>query len=108
MRVCDLVRKLIVTSVLDTGEPPRALTDHIATCLRCQAVVASTRGLRRGLAGLPAMPYEAEAASSRSWLAVGAASLAVAVAMARRGDPARWAEFPKLRLGRILNNPRTP
>ncbi|HLU30768.1 MAG TPA: hypothetical protein VK088_03345 [Acidimicrobiia bacterium] len=82
---CRLVRTTLAARVLDTGDPPRPMEAHVATCLRCQAVAAQSRRLRRTLADL--QPVEVLDPSSSSpplgWVAAGVASLAAAIAMMR-------------------------
>ncbi len=82
--VCRFWRRTLAAWVLDTGEPPPILEAHVASCLRCQAVVASSRRLRRELAGLDADTEElGDETSRRAWMAAGLASVAAVVVLAR-------------------------
>jgi hypothetical protein len=87
---CRMVRTTLAARVLDTGVPPGALESHVATCLRCQAVVAQSRRLRRTLADLE--PHEGPRETSSSpplgWVAAGIASLAAALAVMRHRQSA--------------------
>lgn len=85
MIVCRMSQRLIVAHVLDTGEPPQILAGHVSQCLRCQALAASTRRLRRHLADLRPVEFEPESAGAgaKGWVAMGVASVAVAVAVSR-------------------------
>lgn len=87
---CRLVRTTLAARVLDTGAPPRALESHVATCLRCQAVVAQSRRLRRTLANLEPhdSPQGAQSSPPLGWVAAGLASLAAAVAVMRHRQSA--------------------
>ena len=84
---CRAIRKTLAARVLDTGAPPPVLEAHVATCLRCQAVVASSQRLRRMVAGLGVDPPLDDLDSDRNipgWVAAGVASVAAAVVLARR------------------------
>jgi hypothetical protein len=87
---CRLVRTTLAARVLDTGVPPRALESHVATCLRCQAVVAQSRRLRRTLADLEPQdgPRMVPSSSPLGWVAAGIASLAAALAVMRHRQSA--------------------
>lgn len=82
---CRLVRTTLVARVLDNGTVPGGLAGHVSVCLRCQAVVAHARRLRRTIA---AMPPEAELewvrGPSRGWIAAGVTSAAALVFVASR------------------------
>lgn len=82
---CRAVRTTLAARVLDTGVPPRPLDSHVVTCLRCQAVVAQSRRLRRTLADLEPQQDSPGAPSSPplGWVAAGIASLAAALAVIR-------------------------
>lgn len=82
--LCRLWRRSLAARVLDTGYPPRILEGHVAICLRCQAVVASSRRLRRELAGLDADPAPvSDDGGRRAWMAAGLASVAAVMVLAR-------------------------
>lgn len=82
--VCRIWRRTLAAWVLDSGYPPPILEGHVATCLRCQAVVASSRRLRRELAGLDADLADMEAERARrAWMAAGLASVAAMMVLAR-------------------------
>jgi hypothetical protein len=82
--VCRLSRRTLAAWVLDTGQPPPILEGHVASCLRCQAVVASSRRLRRELSGLDADVDDFGGEPSRkAWMAAGLASVAAVVVVAR-------------------------
>ncbi|MGA7272936.1 MAG: hypothetical protein WB239_17830 [Acidimicrobiia bacterium] len=82
--VCRLWRRTLAAWVLDTGYPPPILDRHVATCLRCQAVVASSRRLRRELAGLDADLDEVSGdRGRRALMAAGLASVAAVVVLTR-------------------------
>lgn len=87
---CRVVRTTLAARVLDTGAPPRPLETHIGACLRCQAVVAHSRRLRRTLADLE--PCQGSHACPSSpplgWVAAGIASLAAALAVIRHRQSA--------------------
>lgn len=88
--LCRMVRTTLAARVLDTGVPPRALEAHVATCLRCQAVAAQSRRLRRTLADLEPLesPREAPSSPPLGWVAAGIASLAAALAVMRHRQSA--------------------
>lgn len=72
--------------VLDTGHPPRVLEPHVSICLRCQAVTAHSRRLRRTLATIEPDSLAVEdgiPAGLPSWMAAGVVSVAAAMLMMR-------------------------
>ncbi len=82
---CRAVRTTLAARVLDTGNSPYVLESHVASCLRCQAVVAQSLRLRRTLADV-VTSREIELNSSSppvGWMAAGVASLAAAALVAR-------------------------
>lgn len=84
--VCRSIRTTLAARVLDTGSAPKVLEPHLATCLRCQAVVVQSRRLRRTLADLrPPMEEELMTSSPPplGWVAAGVASLAAAIVVVR-------------------------
>ncbi len=82
---CRLVRTTLAARVLDTGSVPGTLAGHVNGCLRCQAVVAQARRLRRTLAFMPpAVGVEPVPSPSRGWIAAGMASAAAVAFVAAR------------------------
>lgn len=82
--LCRLWRRTLAAWVLDTGYPPPILERHVAVCLRCQAVVASSRRLRRELAGLDTDLDELGGdRGRRALMAAGLASVAAVVVVTR-------------------------
>ena len=89
---CRAIRRTLAARVLDTGVPPPFLESHVATCLRCQSVVASSLRLRRMLAGMGVDPSLESLESDRNlpgWVAAGVASVAAAVVLVRRRQEQR-------------------
>lgn len=82
---CRAIRRTLSARVLDTGETPPIFEAHVSTCLRCQAVVASSRRLRRILAGMDDAGVDEDPVRRKlpSWVAAGAASLAAAIVYVR-------------------------
>ena len=83
--VCRAVRTTLVACVLDTDEVPPRLSGHVDACLRCQAVVAQARRLRRALRTLgPDEPARDAPRQGKGLVAAGVASVAAAAVVVAR------------------------
>ncbi len=83
---CRLWRTTLVARVLDTGYPPAFLESHVSTCLRCQAVTAHSRRLRRTLATIEPGPVTLRpdgTVALPSWMAAGLVSVVAAMLMVK-------------------------
>lgn len=88
--MCRTVRTTLAARVLDTDRVPPWLEGHVGSCLRCQAVVAQARRLRRTLTTMGAdHPQPLEGSPPLGLITAGVASVAAAAVLVARARTGR-------------------